>query len=104
MSRGSSVEHLDDVEVRRAVDGSPPMPTQVVWPMFFRSELEDRLVGEGAGAGDHADMALFVNVAGEAMPMRQAAEGILAGAGRRHDAGAVVGPDEPRSCVRSWRV
>jgi hypothetical protein len=31
--------------------------------MPLRSELKDRLVREGAGAGDDADVALLVNVA-----------------------------------------
>ena len=44
--------------------GSPPMPMQVVWPMPRAGELAHGLVGEGAGAADHAHVALLVDVAG----------------------------------------
>jgi hypothetical protein len=53
--------HVDEVG---AVDGSPPMPTQVDWPRPSVGQLVDRLVGQRAGARDDADLARLVDVAG----------------------------------------
>ena len=64
--------------------GSPPMPTQVDWPMPEAGELTDRLVGERARAGDDADVAGLVDVPGHDADLA------LAGG---DDAGA-VGADE----------
>ena len=65
--------------------GSPPMPMQVDWPMPS-GQLPDGLVGQGAGAADHADAAGLVDVAGH--------DADLALVGR-DDAGA-VGTDQAR--------
>jgi hypothetical protein len=35
--------------------GSPPMPMQVVCPIFFWVSWREHLVGQGAGAGNHPD-------------------------------------------------
>ena len=69
------------------------MPTQVDLAEAAAGELPDGLVGERAGAGDDADVALLVNVAGRDADAAAAVR-ILAGAGR-DDAGA-VGADEAR--------
>ena len=66
--------------------GSPPMPMQVDWPIPSFGQLADRFVGQRAGARDHADMPVLVNVP------RHDADLAFA---RRNDAGAVRA-DQPR--------
>src|SRR5690606_12563015 len=63
MGVGVVIEHLDHVEMRRAVHGITPDADARRLADAAGRELEDRLVGEGAGARDDADVALLVNVA-----------------------------------------
>ena len=70
------------------------MPTQVDWPDAAAGELPDGFVGERAAAGDDADAAGLVDVAGH--------DADLAFAGG-DDAGA-VGADEPASAYPAWTV
>jgi hypothetical protein len=88
---GSSLNSLMTSRWLVPLTGSPPMPTQVDWPRSLAGELEDSLVGEGAGAGNDADVALLVNVTGGDADAA-AALGLRAGAGS-HDSGA-VGADQ----------
>ena len=91
MGLGIGVEEFDDVEVRGAINGIAANADARGLADVLRGELKDGLVGERAGTGDDADVAVFVNVArGDADAA--AAGGIFAGAGR-DDAGA-VGPEE----------
>src|SRR5690606_10510156 len=89
---GIVVEELDDVEVRGAVDGVAADADGRALADALGGELEHRLVGEGAGARDDADMALLVDVAGGDADATTAL-GILAGAGA--DEAGAVGADEP---------
>ena len=95
------VEHLDDVEVRGAVDRIAADADAGGLADAAAGELPDRLVGERAAARDDADVALLVNVAGRDADAA-AAGGILPVAGR-DDAGA-VGADEARLARRAWRA
>jgi len=88
---GSSLNSLDDIEVARAVDRVAADADGGRLAEALRGELEDGLVGESAGAGDDADMALLVDVAGGDADAA-AAVALVAGAGR--DEAGAVGPDE----------
>ena len=88
---GVGVEEFDDVEVVGAVDRVAADADAGGLADVFGGELEDGFVGERAGAGDDADVAFFVNVAGGDADAA-AAEGVFAGAGG-DDAGA-IGADE----------
>jgi hypothetical protein len=90
---GSSLNSLMTSRCEVPLTGSPPMPTQVLWPTPARGELPDRFVSQRAAAGDDADVAFLVDVTGRDADAA-AAVGILALAGR-DDAGAVRA-DEPR--------
>ena len=81
------VEHFEHVEVRGAVDGIATDTDAGALTVAAGGELPDGLVGQGAGAGDDADVALLVNVArgdADAAP----AVGLVTRAGR-DEAGAV---------------
>ena len=58
------VEHLDDVQVRGAVDGVAADADAGGLADAAAGQLPDGFVGQRAAAGDHADVALLVNVAG----------------------------------------
>ena len=58
------VEQLDDVQVRGAVDRVAADADAGGLADAAAGELPDGLVGQGAAAGDDADVALLVNVAG----------------------------------------
>ena len=88
------VEELDDVEVRGAVDGVAADADAGRLALAAAGELPDGFIGQGAGAGDHADVATAVDVArGDA---DAAAAGGLVAATRGHDARAVR-TDEARA-------
>src|SRR5208283_5974745 len=86
------VEQLDDVQVGGAVDGVAPDADAVGLADAAAGELPHSFVGQGAAAGNDADVALLVNITGGDADAA-ATVGILARAGR-HDAGA-IGPDQP---------
>ena len=61
---GVVVEHLEHVEVRGAIDRIAADADAGALAVAAGGELPDRLVGQRAAAGDDADVAALVNVAG----------------------------------------
>ena len=61
---GSSLNILITSRCDVPFTGSPPMPTQVLCPYAAARELPHRLVSQRAGARDHADVPLAMDVAG----------------------------------------
>ncbi len=84
---GVFVEHFEDVEVAGAVDWVAADAYAGALADAELGELVDGFVGEGAGAGDDADVAFFVDVAGGDADAA-AAVGVFSGAGG-DEAGAV---------------
>jgi hypothetical protein len=87
------VEQLDDIEVRRAVNGIATNADARRLANAARGELPNGFVGERAAAGDNADISFLMNVAGRDADAAPALR-ILAFPGR-DDAGTVRA-DEPR--------
>ena len=85
------VEHLEHVQVRRAVDRIAADADAGALAVAAGGQLPDGFIGQRAGAGDHADVALLVNVAGRDADAA-AAVGVLPVA--RSDDARAVWPDE----------
>ena len=91
------VEELDDVEVGGAVDGVTTDADAGRLAVALAGQLPDSFVGEGAGAGDDADLAALVDVArGDA---DTAAAVRLVAAARGHEARAIR-TDEARALAQ----
>src|SRR5215469_5486524 len=61
---GILIEHFNDVEMRRADDRIPADADASALPDTAFGQLPDGLVGERATAGNHANVAFLMNVAG----------------------------------------
>ena len=92
VSFGVVVEHLDDIEVRSAVDRVAANAHAGGLADAAAGQLPDRLIGQRAAARNDADVSLFMNVAGRDADAA-AAVGVLALAGRDH--AGTIGPDQP---------
>ena len=92
---GIVVEHLDHIEVRRAVDRIAANADAGGLADVLRRELKHRFVGQRAGARDHADVAPLVNITGRNADAA-AAVGIL----RLYPALRYRGSSGPTSRVR----
>ena len=86
------VEHLDDIQMRGAVDGIAANADAGGLADAAAGELPDCFVSQSAAAGDDADVAFFVNVTGSNADAA-AAVGIFAFAGS--DDSGTVRPDQP---------
>ena len=64
MGLGIGLEHLDHIQVGGAVHRIAADTNAGALADALGRQLEDRLVGEGPGTGNHADIALFVDIAG----------------------------------------